>query len=315
MKIVFMGTSEYSAKHLEEIIKAGFNVVGVVSQPDKPAGRGLKLRPTPVKQVTLRYDLPIYQPLKINSGDGWKVLKSLDPDVIIVVSYGKILKKNILELPKYGCYNVHPSLLPKYRGTTPIRRALENGEKMPGVTIFKLDEGIDTGPIAMQKAICISIDDTYGTLNEKLTELGCKMLVEFLKDLENGKIELKPQIGKASYSDKISKKELFIDWNQSGFKIFNKTRAFDPTPGVRSKLNGKLFKFFGAILEERKLENDHIPGQVVDIDKEVITIACGNGRDLVKFKRLQPSGKRIMNPIELKNGRIIKKGDIFSSEN
>jgi len=315
MKIVFMGTSEYSAKHLEEIIKAGFNVVGVVSQPDKPAGRGLKLRPTPVKQVTLRYDLPIYQPLKINSGDGWKVLKSLDPDVIIVVSYGKILKKNILELPKYGCYNVHPSLLPKYRGTTPIRRALENGEKMTGVTIFKLDEGIDTGPIAMQKAICISIDDTYGTLNEKLTELGCKMLVEFLKDLENGKVELKPQIGKASYSDKISKKELFIDWNQSGFKIFNKTRAFDPTPGVRSKLNGKLFKFFGAILEERKLENDHIPGQVVDIDKEVITIACGNGRDLVKFKRLQPSGKRIMNPIELKNGRIIKKGDIFSSEN
>jgi len=315
MKIVFMGTSEYSAKHLEEIIKAGFNVVGVVSQPDKPAGRGLKLRPTPVKQVTLRYDLPIYQPLKINSGDGWKVLKSLDPDVIIVVSYGKILKKNILELPKYGCYNVHPSLLPKYRGTTPIRRALENGEKMTGVTIFKLDEGIDTGPIAMQKAICISIDDTYGTLNEKLTELGCKMLVEFLKDLENGKVELKPQIGKASYSDKISKKELFIDWNQSGFKIFNKTRAFDPTPGVRSKLNGKLFKFFGAILEERKLENDHIPGQVVDIDKEVITIACGNGRDLVKFKRLQPSGKRIMNPIELKNGRIIKKGDIFSSKN
>jgi len=227
----------------------------------------------------------------------------------------KILKKNILKLPKYGCYNVHPSLLPKYRGTTPIRRALENGEKMTGVTIFKLDEGIDTGPIAMQKAICISIDDTYGTLNEKLTELGCKMLVEFLKDLENGKVELKPQIGKASYSDKISKKELFIDWNQSGFKIFNKTRAFDPTPGVRSKLNGKLFKFFGAILEERKLENDHIPGQVVDIDKEVITIACGNGRDLVKFKRLQPSGKRIMNPIELKNGRIIKKGDIFSSEN
>ena len=315
MKIVFMGTSEYSAKHLEEIIKAGFNVVGVVSQPDKPAGRGLKLRPTPVKQVTLRYDLPIYQPLKINSGDGWKVLKSLGPDVIIVVSYGKILKKNILELPKYGCYNVHPSLLPKYRGTTPIRRALENGEKMTGVTIFKLDEGIDTGPIAMQKAIGISMDDTYGTLNEKLTELGCKMLVEFLKDLENGKVELKPQIGKASYSDKISKKELFIDWNQSGFKIFNKTRAFDPMPGVRSKLNGKLFKFFGAILEERKLENDHIPGQVVDIDKKVITIACGNGRDLVKFKRLQPSGKRIMNPIELKNGRIIKKGDIFSSEN
>jgi len=313
MRIVFMGTPEYSAYHLEAIVKAGFNVIGVISQPDKPAGRGLKLKPTPVKQIALKYNLPIYQPQKISNGDGWEILRSLKPEVIIVVSYGKILRKNVLELPKHGCYNVHPSLLPKYRGTTPIQRALENGDEITGVTIFQLDEGVDTGPIALQRSISISLEDNYGTLSKKLIDLGCEMLVEFLEKLENNQIELRPQVGETTYSPKISKEELIIDWNQSGKKIFNKTRAFDPEPGVRSKLNEKLFKFFGAMYHEQELKGEYQPGEIVSIDSEKIIVACGNGKDSVAFKYLQPSGKRIMKPIELKNGRIIKKGDIFSN--
>ncbi|MDI3472978.1 MAG: methionyl-tRNA formyltransferase [Thermotogaceae bacterium] len=313
MKIVFMGTPEYSAKHLQAIVEAGFNVIGVFSQPDKPAGRGLKLKPTPVKEIAKKYKLPVYQPDKISTGEGWKALKSLNPDVIIVVSYGKILRKNVLELPKFGCFNVHPSLLPRYRGTTPIQRALENGDDITGVTIFKLDEGVDTGPIAMQRSIKISLDDTYGSLSEKLISLGCEMLVEFLEELSKGKIELKPQKGEATYSPKITKEELFIDWSMSGEKIFNKTRAFDPEPAVRSYLNGRLFKFFSVALEARSNES-HLPGQIVNISKNSVAIACGDGKDIVSFKKLQPSGKKIMSPTELKNGRLIKEGDVFSSE-
>lgn len=312
MRIVFMGTPEYSAYHLEAIIEAGFDVIGVISQPDKPAGRGLRLKPTPVKQTALKYNLPIYQPQKISSGDGWEILKGLNPELIIVVSYGKILRKNVLELPKYGCYNVHPSLLPKYRGTTPIQRALENGDEVTGVTIFKLDEGIDSGPIALQKSITISPEDNYGTLSKKLIDLGREMLVEFLEKLKNGEIELKPQFGEASYSPKISKKELVIDWSQSGKKIFNKTRAFDPQPGVRSTLNGRLFKFFGAVYQEDVSDETYKPGEVVSIDNEKMIVACGDGKDRVAFKYLQPSGKKVMKPIELKNGRILKEGDVFS---
>lgn len=314
MKIVFMGTPEYSAKHLQAIVESGFNIIGVFSQPDKPSGRGLKLRPTPVKEVAMKYNLPVYQPDKVSSGEGWKILKSLAPDVIIVVSFGKILRRNVLELPKFGCFNVHPSLLPRYRGTTPIQRALENGDDITGVTIFKLDEGIDTGPIAMQRSIKISPDDTYGSLSEKLISLGCDMLVEFLGKLSEGKIELKPQIGEATYSPKITKEELFIDWSMPGERIFNKTRAFDPEPAVRSYLNGRLFKFFGAIFEGRSNEF-HSPGQIISITKSFVTVACGDGKDMVSFKKLQPSGKKVMSPIELKNGRLIKEGDVFSSGN
>ena len=311
MRIVFLGTPEYSAYHLEKLIENGFNVVCVVTQPDRPAGRGYRLRESPVKQVAKSHGLEVLQPENPNTDEFSRILREYEPDVGIIVSYGWILKGEILRVPEFGYYNVHPSLLPKYRGPEPIRRAIENGEQTTGVTIFKIDEGIDSGKVARMIEIEIGENESYGELNEKLMKIGADLLIDFLRKFESkeGKIELKEQTGEGSYAPKLKKEELFITWNDDARRIFNKIRSLDPSPGARTYLKGKMVKLFSAISYDLE-KNFDTEGVILDITKNGAEISCGEGRILVR--EIQVEGKKRMDFMSLKNGRMIEKGDRFS---
>ncbi len=311
MRIVFLGTPEYSAHHLEKMIESGFNVVCVVTQPDRPAGRGYKLMESPVKRIALKHNLKVLQPENPNANEFVEELKKYEPDLGIIVSYGWILKDGMLKVPKFGYFNVHPSLLPKYRGPEPIRRALENGERRTGITIFKIDEGIDSGKIAKMVEVEIGERENYGELSERLMKIGAELLVDFLREFEDrgGRIELKDQVGVGSYAPKLKKEELFIDWTANARRIFNKIRSLDPSPGARTKLKSKLVKLFSAISYEMDGEHDE-EGVILDITNEGAKISCGRGKVIIG--EIQLEGKRRTNFMSLKNGRVIEKGDRFS---
>lgn len=287
-------------------MKKKYNVVGVFSQPDKPKGRGKKLIPTPVKQVAREYGIPVFQPKSVNKGEGFEALKELKPDIIITVAYGKLLKQQVFELPPLGCYNVHASLLPKYRGAAPIQRALENGEKETGITIFKIDEGMDSGPIALQERIEISSDDNFGTLKKKLCNLGKKLLIEFLKKISAGEIKLTPQDhSQATYAPKITKEDTILIEFDNGERVFNKIRAYDPEPGVTTRLGELRVKLFGAGICDNCCV-DAEPGQIISISKDSMVVACKKGA--VKISKIQFPGKKVITVWQAKSGRLIEEG-------
>lgn len=307
MRIVFMGTPDFAADHLEAIIKNGYEVVGVFSQEDKPKGRGRVLAPTPVKEVALRAGIPVFQPKSVNKGDGFAALEALRPDIIITVAYGKLLKKKVIDLPLEGCYNVHASLLPLYRGAAPIQRTLEMGEKETGITIFKIDEGMDTGPMVMLENFPIETEDNFGTIFEKLLELGKKMLLKFLDLAEKNEIKLTPQPSDGSYAPKISKEDLLLGEFDDYIRVANKIRAYDPVPGVVTTHEGKRIKLFGAIPVE--LNHNDIPGQIISIGKTSMIVACEKGA--VKISRVQFPGKKVNTVWEARSGRLIEVGMIL----
>ncbi|TYB83814.1 MAG: methionyl-tRNA formyltransferase [Kosmotoga sp.] len=312
MKIVFMGTPDFAAHHLKALIEDGWNVVGVFSQPDKPKGRGRKIKPTPVKNVALNYGLKVYQPRSVNKNEGFLNLKNCNPDLIITVAYGKLLKPKVFELPGLGTYNVHASLLPKYRGAAPIQRALENDEKETGITIFKIDEGMDSGPIALNKRIEITDTDTFGTLHNRLAVLGVKSLLEFLKLLKTDQVELKEQDHeKATFAPKIEKNDTIIEsFNKSCRSIFNKIRAFDPVPGVITKLDGERIKLFKTSVKEG---NPSSPGEILAITKQGMIVSCKDG--LINIAEIQLAGKNRMSPWQAKAGRLINEGAFLGGNN
>ena len=246
MKIVFMGTPDFARDSLEAIYKAGHEILGVVTNPDKPKGRGMKMIPSPVKEFALEKNLKIYQPEKVkNNIEFFEELKKLNPDVICVVAYGKILPKEVLDIPKYGCINVHGSLLPKYRGAAPIQWAVLNGDKLTGITTMYMDEGMDTGDMILKEEVTIGENETTGELWERLSKIGGNLLVETLKRIEDGTASRKKQGENFTLAPMLDKSIAKIDWdNQTAEQIKNLVRGLNPIMGAYTFLDGKKLKFW-----------------------------------------------------------------------
>ncbi|HPZ67088.1 MAG TPA: methionyl-tRNA formyltransferase [Defluviitoga tunisiensis] len=312
-RIVFMGTPEFGGIVLEEIIKNGYNVIGVFSQPDKPKGRGRKVEPTYVKSIALKYGIPVFQPKSVSKGEGFDTLVKLNPNIIITAAFGKILRKNVLEYPEKGCWNVHASLLPKYRGAAPIQRAIENGEKETGITIYKMAEALDAGDIAIQKTVPIDINDNLGVVYDKLVELAKEIIIEFLEKFDSLTL-VSQDDSLATYAEKITSEDLKVNFNWDAIKVHNKIRAYDPIPGVSCEIRGEIVKLFGSELVENYSKKEEIPyenGTIFDKDNTGIYVKCENG--IVKIKEIQFPNKRKITTIDAINGRKLNIGDRFVS--
>ncbi len=296
--IIFFGTPEFAVPSLKALLSKGEKILLVVTQPDKPKGRGKTVQPSEIKKIALQYGLPISQPEKIKNENFIKELKLLNPEFCIVVAYGKILPKEILETPKYGCINLHASLLPKYRGAAPIQWALIKGEKITGVTTMIIDEGLDTGPILLQKEVPISDEDDAESLSKKLSMIGAELLIETIDKMRKGIIIPKPQTGEISYAPQLKKEDGKINWNDSARKIFNLIRGTYPWPCAYSFLKNERVK----IIKTEVLEGNASAGLIVKAKNELIV---GTGNGLLRILLIQPEGKKIMTAKEFISGRKI----------
>lgn len=300
MRIVFMGTPDFAAASLERLTQTEHEIVGVFTQPDKPQGRGYKLVAPPTKQLALEKNIPVYQPTKMKDGTALAILKELNPDLIAVVAYGRILPKDILELPKYGCINVHGSLLPKYRGAGPIQWSVIDGEKVTGVTTMYMGEGLDTGDMILKKETEIGENETYGELHDRLAKIGAEALVETISLIEEGKAERVPQDDALScYAPMLDKQIAKLDFNKSAQELHNLIRGLSPWPVAHTTLNGKLLKVHRAVLAEGSGE----PGQV--LSKKELIVACKEGA--LKLLEVQMEGKKKMSGEEFQCGRQAKR--------
>ena len=308
MKIVFMGTPGFAVPSLNALIESEDEVVGVVTKADKPQGRGQRIESPPIKILSQQYGIPILQPEKLKTEEFFNELKSFNPDLICVTAYGKILPKNILELPPRGGINVHASLLPKYRGAAPINWAIINGEKNTGITTMLMDEGMDTGDILLQHEIPIDEEDTGETLSEKLSHIGAELLIQTIKLLKENKLSPIPQDhSKATYASMLKKEDGLIDWSKSAQEIRNLIRGTLPWPGAYTFLEGKNLKIYRAIVSLGQGK----PGLVIISTRGTLRVATGAGA--IDIHELQiEGGKRL--PIEaFLSGRKIKEGIILSS--
>lgn len=309
MRVVFMGTPDFSVETLEAIVKAGHEVVGVVTQPDKPKGRGKNMQFTPVKEKALEYDLPVYQPLRAREESFIEQLRGMQPDVIVVVAFGQILPKAILEMPKYGCINVHASLLPKYRGAAPIQWAVIDGEEESGVTTMQMNEGIDTGDILKKKVIILDKKETGGSLFDKLAGAGAKLLIETLKDVENGAItRTKQNDAEATHAKMLDKTLGKIDFSKPAEEIERLIRGLNPWPSAYTSLNGKTLKIWDANVVDKEVEGK--PGEIVEITKENIYVKTGKG--LLELEEVQLEGKKRMETGAFLRGVQIEVGTVLS---
>lgn len=292
MRVVFMGTPDFSVGTLEAIIAAGHEVAGVVTQPDKPKGRGKAMQATPVKEAALAHQIPVYQPARVRDPEFVEILKALHPEVIVVVAFGQIIPKSILELPRFGCINVHASLLPKYRGAAPIQWAVIDGEQESGVTIMYMDTGLDTGDMLAKTVVPLEPEETGGSLFEKLSEAGAKLLVETLPRLECGDIspEKQPKDSPNAYARMITKVDGRIDWTKDGAEIERLVRGLNPWPSAYSYLDGKTLKIWQAVVCEG--ESSLEPGTVVRTDKKAIYVQTGKG--ILRLEEIQLEGKKRM---------------------
>jgi methionyl-tRNA formyltransferase len=273
LRIIFAGTPDFAAIHLQGILDQGkHQLVAVYSQPDRPAGRGKKLKPSPVKQLALDHDIPVYQPLNFKQQADQQQLQALNADLMVVVAYGLILPPVILNAPRLGCINVHASLLPRWRGAAPIQRAIEAGDNQSGVVIMQMDKGLDTGDMLLQASCDILPTDTGGSLHDKLASIGVPALNEALDLIADGRITASKQDDSLScYAPKIDKQELAIDWRQSADCLAQKIRAFSPFPGTYAVLNGDRIRILQAVVDPRSGE----PGSIIHADKKSLLVACG----------------------------------------
>ena len=282
-----MGTPDFAVPCLEKLIEAGHEVAAVFTQPDKPRGRKQILTPPEVKVCANEHDLTVYQPITLKDGEAMRIIKEIEPECIVVAAYGKILPKEMLDLPKYGCINVHGSLLPKYRGSAPIQWSVINGEKETGVTIMQMAEGIDTGDMLYQKAISIEIDNTAESMFDKLSALGGEMIVEALELLEKGELTaVKQDEALATHAPMLDKQISVIDWHKSALEVHNLVRGLYSWPIAQTSLHGKKLKIYRTSLGKGSGE----AGSVISTDP--LTIACGEGA--VEIKELQLEGKKRM---------------------
>jgi methionyl-tRNA formyltransferase len=307
MKIVFMGTPDFAVNGLEALLNAGHEITGVFTQPDKPQGRKMVLTPPPVKVFAENNGLKVFQPTTVRTDEAFQLLKSLEPDLIAVVAYGKIIPENILNLPKYGCVNVHASLLPRHRGASPIQTSILVGDKVTGVTTQQMDVGIDTGDILMAEECDILPTDNFETLHDKLAVMGAKLLVDTVEGLEKGAILPQKQSEDGVTHCSIITKEMgLVDFNKTACEIDCLIRAFTPWPSAYFFMNGKRVKVISATLGDK---TSKAAGTVIDT-KNALVVACGEGTSLV-FNELQPEGKGKMTAKALLNGYPLEIGTVL----
>ncbi len=308
IRIIFMGTPEFALPSLKALIEKGFNVTHVVTQPDRPKGRGRKPHPPPVKKLALQYKLPILQPENASDKGFIDFLKQNRPDLIIVVAYGQILKKELLNIPSFYAINVHPSLLPKYRGAAPIQWTIINDDSITGVTIIKMNERMDAGPILLQKEVQILPDETAGQLHSRLSEIGADLLLAAINKIIDGSIEEVPQDeSKVTYAPKIERSMSNIKWKDSAKHISAKIRAFDPWPGAVTNIKGKSLKLFSSAILDNNYTGE--PGRIYGFNKDGIIIETCKG--LIIVRELQAAGKRRLPAYEFLKGFPLKKGERF----
>jgi len=305
MKIVFMGTPDYAAVTLQKLIDEKFDLLAVFAQPDKPVGRKQVLTPPETKVLAQKYDIPVYQPKTLRDGEAYNILKELNPDVIVVVAYGKILPKEILDLPKHGCINGHASLLPRLRGSAPIQWAIVNGEKQTGVTTMQMDEGMDTGDILETVSVDIGEQETADELFERLSSLSADLMVSTLKNAEKGTLNPKKQNdSEATYAPIIKKEMAHLDFTKTADEICNTVRGFYSWPCAFCFINGKRIKVIKA---QKSNYNANKCGIVILSDDKLI-ISCKDGS--VELVIVQPEGAKVMTAVQMLNGHKIPKGTV-----
>ncbi|MEM0910122.1 MAG: methionyl-tRNA formyltransferase [Pseudomonadota bacterium] len=304
MKIIFAGTPDFAAAHLQSLIDAKFDIVATYTQPDRPAGRGKKLTPSAVKKLAIQHNIPVEQPLNFKNDDAIEILASYNADVMIVVAYGLILPKNVLQTPRFGCLNVHGSILPKWRGAAPIQRSLWAGNDETGVTIMQMDEGLDTGDILSIERIAITPDDTSATLYRKLAEIGPQALITTLNKLDSI-TPIKQDDEQATYAKKLSKEEAKLDWDLSATQLERNVRAFNPWPVAWFSWNDKNIKVWGATVVDSEGEN----GTIVDFSKLGLTVTCGKGALRITSFQLPNKKPQSVNDIYNGNSTLFTSGD------
>lgn len=291
MKILFMGTPDIAASILDKIIETGHEVIGVVTQPDKEKGRGKEMSFPPVKELALKHNLPVYQPMKVREPEFVQKIKEMAPEVIVVAAFGQLLPKDLLDIPPLGCINVHASLLPKYRGSAPIQYVIINGEQETGITIMHMDVKLDTGDMILKRAIPIAEDETGGSLHDKLAVLGGELLIEALEKIKNGTADRIPQEHDQATFVKVLNKEMGnIDFKLPAVRIERLIRGLNPWPSAFTHLDGKTLKLWIASVEESGLEAE--PGTVVEVRKDALVVMTGE--KVLVIKELQLEGKKRM---------------------
>ena len=307
MKIVFMGTPEFAVPCLQKLIDCGHEISGVFTQPDKPQGRKMIMTPPPVKQLAVEHGISVYQPVKMRDGTAFEMLKEADPELVIVVAYGKILPKEILEYPKYGCINIHASLLPELRGAAPIQWSVINGCKKTGVTSMQMDEGLDTGDMLLKAEIEIGENDTAGDMHDKLSALGADVLEKTINLLLKNELKPQKQNHEAfTYAPMLSKELSPIDWNSSAKDVHNKIRGLSPWPSAVAVINDKKVKIHQSILVSDKGRS---AGEIVESGKRLV-VSCGNG-ECIEILNLQAEGKKAMSAVDFMRGNPLNPGDKF----
>ncbi|SFM31537.1 methionyl-tRNA formyltransferase [Nitrosomonas communis] len=309
MRIIFAGTPVFAAKALTSLLSAEYQIILVLTQPDRPAGRGMKTQVSDVKKVALAYDIPLLQPLTLKSEAIHTQLKAFNADVMIVAAYGLILPKEVLKIPHYGCLNIHASLLPHWRGAAPIQRSILAGDQETGITIMQMDEGLDTGDMLLQRHIPVDAEDTAQTLHDKLADLGAQSIVEALELMQLGKLIATPQDETlACYAAKIQKKEAEIDWRMDAVQINRSIRAFNSYPGAYTYFQGNLLKIWQA----KAVKNTSgKAGEIITTGSGGVVVACGRGALILEVVQ-KPGGKKM--PIaEFLVGHCLQSGQFFST--
>lgn len=308
-RTIFMGTPDFAVPCLDMLVKEGYPVAAVVTQPDRPKGRGQKLAYSPVKQAALNYNLSVLQPESIKTDDFYNQICALQPDIIIVIAFGQFLPKRILDLPRYGCINVHASLLPQYRGSAPIHWAIINGETVSGVTTMYMDVGMDTGDMILKSEIPIFPEDTTGSLHDKLQDLGAQVLSETLKNIAAGKSVREPQNeAAATYAHLLCRSTERIDWHQPAAVIHNLVRGLNPWPGAYCSYQNKSIKIWKTRVYNETAACSE-PGQVVQITPEGLVVETGKGT--IELLEVQPESKRRMKASDFVCGYSLAKGNMF----
>lgn len=308
-----MGTPDFAVSSLEHLVKENYEVIGVVTQPDRKKGRGKKITPPPVKQKAVKLGLTVFQPQKVREEEFVNILKKLNPDVIVVVAYGQILPKAILELPPLGCINVHASLLPKYRGAAPLHWSIIRGETKTGITTMLMDEGLDTGDILLKEEVEIDINLKVGDLHDKLADLGGKLLIKTLDLLEKNQINPQTQNEEeATYSPLLNKEHEKISWNESAVNIHNLVRGMNPWPGAYTLYNKQRLKILETRLNRFDQDDNNENGTIIEIEDKGFWVKTKKGKILIT--KVQPAGKKAMPASDFINGYQIKVGFVLGDK-
>ncbi len=298
LRLIFAGTPDFAAEALHALIRSPHEIVAVYTQPDRPAGRGRKLTPSPVKQLALQHQLTVLQPVSLKTAEAAAQLRALDADVMVVAAYGLLLPPEVLGIPHYGCLNIHASLLPRWRGAAPIQRAILAGDSETGITIMQMDKGLDTGAMLLKLTCPITGEDTAASLHDRLATLGAEAIITALDQLPT--LTATPQDDReATYAAKLTKQEALIDWHSPAEELDRLIRAFNPWPVAQTSVNGQTLRIWLA--QPLAVKANVPPGTVIGCDKQGIDIACGEG--VIRLTRLQPAGSKPMDVAAFLNGR------------